>query len=107
MDEHEALDNTVELRTLVTETKLFAILFYTSRESAEVLHGFGNSLLDNENSVETDNSQWTHAAIETNDNSAKILFSVLDVEVDLVSDLWSFGSFNRLSGEECDDCHKQ
>ena len=45
--DHEALDDTVELGALVAHAfrESGTILLDTSRESAEVLHGFGDGLL--------------------------------------------------------------
>jgi hypothetical protein len=75
--DHKVLDDTVESRALVTEALL------TSGQSAEILSGFGDSL-----------------AIETHDDAAERLVTLLNVEVDLVCDLGTLGSVGRLGEEE-------
>ena len=57
---HELLDDSVESRSLITET------LFPSAQSTEVLGGLGNCL-----------------PIETNDDSAQVLIPVCDIEIDL------------------------
>ena len=44
MDSHKALDDTVELRSLVAITELFAIFLRTTGKSPEVLYSLWDSL---------------------------------------------------------------
>lgn len=69
--DHEVLDDTVEGRTLIT------VALLTSSQSPEVLGGYRSCL-----------------SIETNDNTAHRLITVVDIEIDLVGDLWSLDSLN-------------
>ena len=75
--DHELLDNTVESRTLVAESLL------TSSQSAEVLSRLRDSL-----------------SVQTKDNSAQWLVTLFNVEIDLVSDLGTLGSFSCLGEED-------
>ena len=77
--DHEVLDHTVERRVLVAEA-LFACA-----ESAEVLCCL-----------------WRSLSIQSHHNSAQLLISLLDIEVDLVGDLGALLSFGGLS--EVDEC---
>lgn len=74
--DHELLDDAVEGRPLISETLL------ASGKSTEVLSRLGNGL-----------------AVETHDNAAQGLIAVGNVEVHLVGDLRSLGSFST-GGEE-------
>lgn len=78
--DHEVLDDTVEGGTLVAETLL------ASGQGAEVLSGLGGGL-----------------AIQANDDAAQGLIAVLDVKVDLVSDL---GALDGLGGR-AEEQHRQ
>jgi hypothetical protein len=75
--DHKVLDDAVEGRALVAEALL------ASGQSAEVLSSLGDSL-----------------AIETHDDAAERLITLLNVEVDLVGDLGTLGSLGRLGEEE-------
>jgi len=70
---HKVLDNTVERRTLISKTLL------SSSQSSKVL-----------------GSLWCSLAIETDDDSPHGLIPVIDVEVDLVCNLWTFDGFGGL-----------
>ncbi len=77
---HEALDNTVEARVLVTEALL------SSSQSPEVLDGLGNS-----------------AAVQPHHDTAHGFVAMADIEIDFVSNLGAFGCFGGLGEEdECD-----
>lgn len=84
--DHEVLDDTVEGRVLVSKSLL------TRAESSEVLGRL-----------------WCRR-IQSHDNPAQLFIALLDIEVDLVSDLGAFVSFGRLGkiGEsEGQDDHKR
>lgn len=82
--DHKVLDDTVEGRSLVAEALL------AGGESAEVLSSLRDSL-----------------AIETKGDTAEVLIAVLNVEVDLVSDLGALGGSGSLGEEDQTDCQEQ
>lgn len=73
---HEALDNTVEGRVLVS------VALLSSSQSAEVLDSLGDGL-----------------AVQSNDDSTHSFIAMSDVEVDLVGDLGALDSFSCLGKE--------
>jgi hypothetical protein len=75
--DHEVLDNSVESRAFVTKALL------AGSKSSEVLGCLGHSL-----------------AVETHNDTAEILVTMLDVEVHLVSDLGTLGSLNVVGEED-------
>lgn len=114
--DHEVLDDTVEGRVLVSKALL------ARAESSEVLGRLYHELSSVSPSSSPAHSTrpgvwmwtwtyfWCRLSIQSHDDPAQLFIALLDIEVDLVSDLGAFLSFGRLGkiGEsEGQDDHKR
>lgn len=90
---HEVLDNAVEGRALVTKALL------AGSKSSEVLGGLYSIVYQDRVWYiwrEFGVYLWHGLAVQSNSDTPKSFLSMLDVEVDLVGDLWTLLSLNSL-----------
>jgi hypothetical protein len=117
---HEILDHSMEFRAFVSKAQICPVILFTSGESTEILYSFRDGLGEVLSSIRgaSESGNPTHTAKEAHFNcikkqcsdmtcrigkagrtSSKIFVAMLDVEVDLVGDLGTFGSLHRLRTE--------